>query len=94
MTDSTRDRDRYVGSRSPARVAELELREYHVITGPTLTVMARSPEEAQAILDAEEDGNDCPCGFPQWGEFAAAEGQELCECVESGPSITLITDEP
>lgn len=55
---------------------------YQVITGKKYDVIADSPEEAEQKYHAYVAGEDCPCGFPQWGEEAEAEGDELCECVK------------
>ena len=55
---------------------------FSVLSGTKYEVKAANADEAQAKMDAWHTGEDCPCGFPQWAENAAAEGQELCECVE------------
>lgn len=52
-------------------------------------VEASSQEEALAKLIADANGDDCPCGLPQWGyasaleaiaEFGTMEGV-LCMCI-------------
>ena len=50
--------------------------------GVTHKIKAEDDQQAVRKFAADFTGQDCECGFAAWGEDAAAEGQELCECVE------------
>jgi hypothetical protein len=65
---------------------------YQVLTGKKYDVVADTPEQAEQKYHAYIAGEDCPCGFPQWGEEAEAEfgGDELCSCVEFNEIDTLV----
>ncbi len=65
---------------------------FSVLSGTKYEVKAANAEEAEAKMAAWHNGEDCPCGFPQWAEQAAAEGQELCECVEEIEADTWIEE--
>lgn len=66
--------------------------KYIVLTGMSYAVEADSPEEAIEKFYAEDAGDDCPCGLPQWGVEADAEGAELCQCVEQWEVLTQVVD--
>ena len=63
---------------------------YQVLTGKKYDVVADTPEEAEQKYHAYLAGEDCPCGFAQWGEEASANGDELCSCVEFSEIDTLV----
>lgn len=50
--------------------------------GIVFNVKASDDMEAVRKFAADYTGEDCECGLPQWGEDAAAAGEQLCECVE------------
>lgn len=63
---------------------------YQVMVGKKYDVIADSAEEARDKYFGYLAGEDCPCGFPQWGEEASANGDELCKCVEFNEIDTLV----
>ncbi len=63
---------------------------FSVLSGTKYEVQAANAEEAEAKLSAWYNGEDCPCGLPQWAEAAAREGGELCECVEEIEADTWV----
>lgn len=71
----------------------LAQRSFLVITGETYFVNASSADEAEQKLAAYVSGEDCPCGLPQWGEEAAKENQDLCECVSENETQTIALDQ-
>jgi hypothetical protein len=70
----------------------LPLREFIVLSGDSVIVKARSAEEAEQIYYAELNDDDCPCGLPQWGFEADAEGEELCKCIENNETLTWVRE--
>jgi hypothetical protein len=70
----------------------LPLREFIVLSGDSVIVKARSAEEAEQIYYAELNDDDCPCGLPQWGFEADAEGKELCKCIENNETLTWVRE--
>lgn len=66
--------------------------KYIVLTGMAYIVEATNADEAIEKLYAEDAGEDCPCGLPQWAEQADAEGAELCTCVEEFEVLTQVVD--
>jgi hypothetical protein len=63
--------------------------KFTVMTGMTYEVEADTEEQALEIFYAFDAGDDCPCGRPQWGEYAAEEGHDLCDCLERGEQQTV-----
>ena len=63
---------------------------YQVVTGSLFSVLADSDQDAIAKLAEYLQARDCSCGRPQWGEEAAAEGDDLCDCVEPIEPTTQI----
>lgn len=70
----------------------LPLREFIVLSGDSVIVKARSADEAEQIYYAELNNEDCPCGLPQWGFDADAEGQELCKCIQNNETLTWVKE--
>ncbi len=66
---------------------------YIVLTGMSYAVEADTAEEAIQKFYAEDAGEDCPCGLPQWAEQASREGAELCTCVQEWEVLTQVVDE-
>jgi hypothetical protein len=63
---------------------------YLILSGMAYEVTADTEEEALAKFYAEDAGDDCPCGFPQWAEESAEEGHELCDCVNQHEVLTHV----
>lgn len=63
---------------------------YLILTGMAYEVTADSEEEALDKLYAQDAGEDCSCGLPQWGVEASKAGEELCNCVNEHEVLTQV----